>query len=41
MFSSPDTVAGGVMLGLCPYVFLHSEDMAKEKEDWGGRDVWV
>lgn len=40
LFSSPATVTGCVILGLCPHVFLHSEDMAKE-EDQGGRAVWV
>lgn len=39
VFSSLATVAGDILPGMCPYVFLHSEDTAKETEDWGGRDV--
>lgn len=41
VFSSPVTVAGGVMPGSCPHVFFHSQDVVKEEEDCGGRDVWV
>lgn len=34
VFNPPSTVTGGGVPGLCPYVFLHSEDVAEE-EDWG------